>query len=275
MAQFRRIWDSVKEVSAHHIEEEANKSFRIALVGAPECTLKVFEKLLGPNPIPEQSETAALYVLQLEEMPSEGYSTVLLCGNSVSAESLVEELIKRLPDYHVAMARRLPGLRSAVCKHLIHITSVTNAQIALMTAIPSVIPIAGLFLPAAADTIVLTKNQLILLMRIAASYGETASWGKRWSEMMPIIGGAFGWRAIARELAGAVPGGVGIGVKGAIAYSGTYVAGMGALTYFAYGRGLSREEQKELFARLRTEAFDTVRGIIQKVPTLRPTKAPK
>ena len=45
--------------------------------------------------------------------------------------------------------------------------------------------------------------------------------------MLTIVGGAFGWRALARELAGKIPLGEGLIPKGAIAFAGTYVVGKG------------------------------------------------
>jgi len=50
---------------------------------------------------------------------------------------------------------------------------------------------------------------------------------ERAAEILSIVGGAFGWRALARELAGKIPFGGGIIPKGAIAYAGTYVVGKG------------------------------------------------
>ena len=55
---------------------------------------------------------------------------------------------------------------------------------------------------------------------------------------------AFGWRAIARELAGKIPFGGGLIPKAAIAYAGTYVAGRVLERLYREGYEFSRKERK-------------------------------
>ena len=65
--------------------------------------------------------------------------------------------------------------------------------------------------------------------------------------MLGIAGGAFGWRALARELVGKIPFGGGLLPKGAIAYAGTYLAGK-ALERVHLGLGKhTGEEQRDLY----------------------------
>ena len=54
--------------------------------------------------------------------------------------------------------------------------------------------------------------------------------------VVSIVGGAFGWRALARELAGKIPLGEGLIPKGAIAFAGTYVVGKGLQRFADGGR---------------------------------------
>jgi len=46
------------------------------------------------------------------------------------------------------------------------------------------------------------------------------------SEIAGVIAGAFGWRAIARQLIGKIPFGGGLIAKAAVAYAGTRVVGL-------------------------------------------------
>ena len=62
-----------------------------------------------------------------------------------------------------------------------------------------------------------------------------------------IIGGAFGWRAIARELAGKIPLGGGLIPKGAIAYAGTYVVGASLKRYHLQGIRFSLSHRREAY----------------------------
>ena len=47
------------------------------------------------------------------------------------------------------------------------------------------------------------------------------------AEIASLVAGAFGWRALARELAGLIPLGEGLIPKGAIAYAATFLVGKG------------------------------------------------
>jgi len=62
---------------------------------------------------------------------------------------------------------------------------------------------------------------------IAAASDKPVGYSVQKGEIASIVTGAFGWRALARELVGKVPFGVGLIPKGAIAFAGTYVAGLG------------------------------------------------
>jgi uncharacterized protein (DUF697 family) len=88
---------------------------------------------------------------------------------------------------------------------------------------------AAVFVPGV-DLPVLTLNQLRLVLRIAAAYGEEVD-ASRLPEIAGVVGGAFGWRALARELLGVVPV-AGWAVKGGVAYVGTKAVGNAAVRYF-------------------------------------------
>jgi hypothetical protein len=67
--------------------------------------------------------------------------------------------------------------------------------------------------------------------------------------MLGIAGGAFGWRALARELVGHIPLGGGLIPKGAIAYAGTYLAGKGLEKLHSESGKHTSEELKSLYER--------------------------
>jgi hypothetical protein len=65
--------------------------------------------------------------------------------------------------------------------------------------------------------------------------------------LLSIAAGAFGWRALARELVGKIPLGGGLIPKGAIAYAGTYAVGK-SLEFFYRGNGsLSRGQRRLVY----------------------------
>ena len=76
-----------------------------------------------------------------------------------------------------------------------------------------------------------------------------------------IVAAAFGWRAIARELAGKIPAGGGLISKGLVSFAGTYVVGKGLERYFRIGRHLTRKEKRQFYA----EAFEKGRSAVEKI----------
>jgi uncharacterized protein (DUF697 family) len=174
---------------------------------------------------------------------------------------LAEAILDRLPaSLHLAAARRLPGLRSVVAQQLISSVSFTNASYVLAMALPEQIPI--LTLPfAAADTLVLTKNQAMLVYRLALAYGAPPDIRERLFEVLPVIGGAFIWRQLARTLVGLIPV-WGVVPRVAIAYAGTYTTGVAAWRWFAEGEIVNREQLqaigREALALGKAQAADLV-----------------
>src|SRR6185369_15498442 len=132
-----------------------------------------------------------------------------------------------------------------------------NAFFALATALPDVVPslmeLPWAFGEFASDTAFLTGNQLRMAFQIAATYGREVGFAHQKAEVVSIVAGAFGWRAIARELVGKIPLGGGLIPKGAIAYAGTYVVGK-SLEYLyeankRYPRGLRRQDYRDALKR--------------------------
>jgi uncharacterized protein (DUF697 family) len=162
-----------------------------------------------------------------------------------ASDTLAEALLNRLPsDLHMAAARRLPGLRAAYARQLINGTSFTNASYALASALPEQIPLFSIPF-AAADILVLTKNQAMLVYKLALAHGAPPEFQARIREVLPVLGGAFAWRQVARTLVGLIPV-WGIVPKVAIAYAGTYSTGMVAWRWFADGELISGARLKEI-----------------------------
>jgi hypothetical protein len=65
-------------------------------------------------------------------------------------------------------------------------------------------------------------------------------------ELLPIVGGGLGWRALSRELSGFVPV-AGIAIKGAIAYAGTIVVGDGVTFFYEHGRHMTAAQAGQLY----------------------------
>jgi hypothetical protein len=143
----------------------------------------------------------------------------------------VGEVTRDHEDLALPLARQFPGLRKAVVEGIIHAVARENALFAITTALPDVIPslveLPWVFGEWASDTAFLTVNQVRMAFLIAAACGKEVGLSHQKIEIVSIAAGAFGWRAIARELAGKIPFGGGLIPKGMIAYAGTYMVGKG------------------------------------------------
>jgi uncharacterized protein (DUF697 family) len=84
---------------------------------------------------------------------------------------------------------------------------------------------------------VLTLNQARLVLRIAAAHGQEID-ARRAPELLGVVGGGFGFRALAGELLDVVPV-AGWALKGAVAYTGTRAIGEAAFRYFEAGAPLA------------------------------------
>jgi uncharacterized protein (DUF697 family) len=146
-------------------------------------------------------------------------------GAPLPVEDVVEAIAERADERAYMWAARLPVLRPAVVEKTIEKFSRQNGVLGVAIFIPG------------ADMPVLTLNQIRMVFRIASAYGEEID-RDRALEILAVIGAGFGFRALAREALGFVPG-VGWAIKGGIAYVGTKALGRAAATYFEAG-GQSR-----------------------------------
>lgn len=165
----------------------------------------------------------------------------------LSEISLFEIRKYLLPDiahvyrgHEIALAAAIPAFRPAVAAKLTLDCAMNSLKIAAASAVADHIPVLGLItggIASAGDTIAITALQMSMLLRIAAAYGKKAEFA-RILELLPVVGGGYGWRALAREASGFIPV-AGIPIKAAIAYAGTLVVGQAASYYYETGSHLS------------------------------------
>ncbi len=175
---------------------------------------------------------------------------VVLSEEASEAEArgrLVTALVRLAPEVMLPLGRRYPHARQAVADHLIQDTARVNAQFAAVSSLPASIPLVGGVVGDMADMLVLTKNQVLLVFKLAGLYGRDLSLGIRTvAEVLPVVGGAFFWRTTARTLVGLLPGFVSLLPKAVVAYTGTFVVGEMARYYYEYGRKAPPEMVKDI-----------------------------
>src|SRR4051794_27117808 len=80
-----------------------------------------------------------------------------------AAEELRGRIVTRLTHRQLALGRYFPAFRRQVSASLISQASRANAEFALLSNLPAMIPLIGNLMAVGADFLVLTKNQLMLI----------------------------------------------------------------------------------------------------------------
>jgi hypothetical protein len=166
-------------------------------------------------------------------------------------ESMVSVILDDQSGFDLPLARQFPAFRATVVENIIKEVARENAFFAIATALPNAVPnlielpwALGEF---ASDTAFLTANQIRMAFLIAAACGHESGLKEQKGTILSIAAGAFGWRALARELTGKIPLGGGLIPKGAIAYAGTYVAGKSLELFYHGNRGATRGEREAMY----------------------------
>jgi uncharacterized protein (DUF697 family) len=178
-------------------------------------------------------------------------------------DRLFRSLVQAAPEVMLSAGRRHPLLREPVADHLIKDTSRVNAQFAALASLPVNIPILGGVVGDVADMLVLTKNQVLLLFKLAGLYGRDVSLGgELLFEVAPVVGTAFLWRSTARMLVGLLPAMLGLVPKTLVAYTGTYIVGHTARYYYRFGH----RPPPEIAQELREEARRVAAAALARLP---------
>ena len=175
-------------------------------------------------------------------------------------------LVECAKGVEIAVGRRLPVLRDCVASKLTRDAANNALKVALASAVVDHIPVVGIVLGAVAsagDMVAITGIQVMLMLHIEAVYGRDPDVQRTW-QVLPVIGGGFGWRTLARELAGFVPV-AGIAIKGAIAYAGTIVVGEGVTFFHEHGSYMTKGQASTLYERAKDDALRFGRDLIAKL----------
>ena len=221
----------VLDASQPDWSDERHTAHDVAARGSPLFLVVTHADLL---PAAEQAARAAR--TQFPGHPPELIAVVDPRDSVAARLRLVRPILQTVPQLRLALAHRFPQLRSVVAEDLIRESSRANAQFALMSSLPAMIPVLGTLVGGMADLLVLTKNQAMLVFKLAGVYGRDID--DRTAvlrEIAPVIGGAFVWRTLARTAVGALPPLFSALPKTAVAYIGTYVVGEAARYYYERG----------------------------------------
>ena len=279
LPSLKTVFSLLKEINLETIRQSSNEPFEIILTG--EKASLVAQHLESPR-VRVGSDTQhaglKLYVLRSQAQKTyiqeEALSVSVLGETKLgetkaventflptspnqlvlsdwSQESIQNELLpvllNRLPEHlQLGIARHVPLARSVYNKQLVDETSKANALYAASTAFAEVIPVLNIPLNVA-DSIVLTKNQLVMAYKLALAAGKTGTPNSVMTEIIGVLGSGFLMRQAARSLVGLIPA-WGALPKVAIAYAGTYLVGQGISAWLKDGQKLTERELKRFYS---------------------------
>lgn len=185
----------------------------------------------------------------------------------VDPERTIEDVLNEREELALALARSFYPFRKPVVERVINAVARENAVFAVASALPNIVPnlfempwAVGEF---ASDTAFITMNQLRMAFLVAAASDKAVGYGDQKTEVASILAGAFGWRALARELVGFIPLGGGLIPKGAIAFAATYVLGKGLERFHGVGYGFTRTQRRDAYDVAYEKGKDVVRGLLR------------
>ncbi|MCU1234330.1 MAG: hypothetical protein JWP63_2297 [Candidatus Solibacter sp.] len=246
------------------IRESAERPIQIGIVADGSSAYAEMEDFLVPAGMPRREWTQRMnqvYRANCATPPSRVdivlYEPGLACPQDAYTfhrdhpEITVAEILKDKNDLAIALARQFPAFRRPVVEQIIHSVARENALFTIATALPNIVPnlielpwALGEF---ASDTAFLTTNQVRMAFQIAAACGKEVGLAEQKGTVFGIVGSAFGWRALARELVSHIPLGGGLIPKGAIAYAGTFLVGKSLEFMLVQDRQHTNEERERLY----------------------------
>jgi hypothetical protein len=258
------IRKAISTLNSKHVRELSERSLHIALVAASEQSYRRMENFFLRDLRPARRRESAV---QLEHstgsVAAQSYDLAIYDETFVAphkalvfhpdrTRQFVERTLSRHPDLGIPLAKSFLPFRRPYVHQVIAKTARENALFSLATALPDIIP-SVIELPwaiaeFASDTAFLTMNQVQMAFIIAAASDREPGYTHQKSEIATVIGSAFGWRALARQLVGKIPFGGGLIGKAAVAYAGTKVLGMSLDRLYEIGFTYSREERDHLYA---------------------------
>jgi uncharacterized protein (DUF697 family) len=147
-------------------------------------------------------------------------------GAGFPVNEIARAVARKLDQDAARLAARLPALRAAVRDELVESFARRNAVVG-----------AAVFV-GGADFPILTLNQVRLVLLLAVAYGVDVD-EQRLPEVLGVIAGGFGLRALARRLLVTLPLPA-FALKAGLAYAGTRAIGAAAARYFELRAGASR-----------------------------------
>jgi hypothetical protein len=262
MRILRELKEALSNLNPDEVRQAAERKLAVGLVSSSTAGYVAMENFLAPRDLSRERRAEVLSSIHRAGDPGipERFDLVLYEHQLPRAENAftfysyepdrtVKEILEQRSELGLPLARHFSPFRRPVVNQVMYAVSKENALFALATALPNIVPslvelpwAIGEF---ASDTAFLTMNQVRMAFLISAASDSQIGYREQKAEIASIVTGAFGFRAIARELVGKIPFGGGLIPKAAVAFAGTYVVGLSLERYHRFGYGLTREERRQ------------------------------
>ena len=108
-------------------------------------------------------------------------------------------------------------------------------------------------------------NQVRMAFLVAAASDKEVGYDKQMAELVSIAAGAFGWRALARELVGFIPLGGGLDSERAPSHSPLLTYWVKGLEHFhGVGYGYTRSQRRDAYQVAYERGKDVVGALLRK-----------
>jgi len=283
------IRNAISKLNPNQVREMSERPLRIGLYSAsPQGHQRMEDFFLHDlSPTRRRASHAALMRVPAGSQPSLPFDLAIydeslfappgsLVFEAARPAVLINSILEKHQDSGVALARHFPPFRRPFVDRVIKKTCRENTLFSLATALPDVIPtlieLPWALAEFASDTAFLTMNQIRMAFLIAAASDREVGYSEQKSEIATVIGSAFGWRALAKQLVSKIPFGGGLLGKAAVAYAGTKVLGLSLDHFYSIGYNYTREERDRLYAQAFRQGKEVAARILRH---LRPDLAAK
>ncbi len=260
------IKKAISTLNPHEVRQASDRTLRILLHSSDGTGFSSMENFFLRDLSPARRRQSALSLTRAPLPPgmpapdlnvysetSQGLAPAdSLVFNPERPNHLVLKTLSQYPQLGVPLAKSFLPFRKPFVERVIAKTCRENTLFSIATALPDIIP-SVIELPwaiaeFASDTAFLTMNQVRMTFLIGAASDREVGYLDQKPEIAMVIGSAFGWRALARQLIGKIPFGGGLIAKAAVAYAGTKVLGLSLDHYYSIGFTYTREERDRIYA---------------------------
>jgi hypothetical protein len=280
---FQHVKDAIRNLDPEDIRKHTDRPLRLLLYADSEGQYREMEEYLLPRDLsaakraqarrlihrgsegrgPAANGDLEIYFDQSRELSGE---SDVFGFDPAMPDATVHQILHRRPDLAVPLALHVLPFREEVSRRMVKKIARENALFSLATALPDIVPFISLpwaIGEFASDTAFLTANQIRMAFLLAAANDRDIGYHEQRGEIASIILGAFGWRALARELVGKIPWGGGLVPKAAIAYAGTRVVGLSLERYYRLGKAYTRAERRLAYQDALERGKQIVGGLIE------------